>query len=86
MRRTAAQCVLVFLFGLASDVLASVHIRTLVADVLLPSAAALFALHVLGFWSLAWFVDGTVAQRWAITLAGGLGSAMGTVLVIKCGW
>ena len=87
MRQLVAQCVAVFILALLTDVIACVHIRTLVNDHLIVSSATIFILHILGFWSLAWFVDHKESHpRWWITIPGGLGAALGTATVILCGW
>ena len=87
MRQLFVQCVAVFLFSFVADIIACVHVRTLVDDKMLISAATVLALQLLGHWPQCWFIDYKGrAERWSITWSSGVGAALGTVVVIHMGW
>lgn len=86
-RTLIIRCLVVGAFAFAADVIACIHIRSLVENQLLVSTSTVLALHLMAYFSLAWFTDAkNPAHRWWITIAGGVGAAVGTAAVICLRW
>lgn len=79
------RCLASFAFALVADVVAAAHLKTLVANEAGWAMATVFGLQFINNYGCALFVDDKRAPaRLAVTAAGALAAALGTMLVILC--
>lgn len=83
MKKFVLQCAVVLVVALLSDIIACVHIQTLVDRNAALSASTVLVLHLMSFFSNHWFVEhATAMRRFLLTLASGAGAGVGTLSVI----
>lgn len=84
MVNLAVRLSVVFLLAMCADIVAGIHIRSLVENRVALAVLSVIGLHLLGFPALLCFVNyPDWRRRLAITVAGSLGAAVGTIIVIR---
>ena len=77
------QVLVVGLLAFISDVVACLHIKTLVANATVLAVSTVMFLHLAHFPSSHWFINNeSAASRFYLTVAGAVGAGLGTLVVI----
>lgn len=83
--RLSLQALIVGFVAYVTDIVACLHIRTLVSGAMLLAVGTVILLHLAQFPSWHWFSSSTSpVDRFVITLAGALGAGLGTLTVLLC--
>lgn len=80
------KCAILCVLGFAADLLQTAHIQAVAERRMFLSVTTIFAIYLVGFLGHKWFVEHSESKaRWWFTVAGSIGAAAGTAIVIRLG-